>query len=143
MYSANDLYAMTPESINKDVGELKGFYYDHLPEIEENLWDINNKNELVEIKVLKDFDFDGRRCWTLRTVWFNNKPVMVIQNAGREGDDHRERFVTNKKKLNEMVCYLKSLQDVADYCEEVDADVKYKCLTSFYGNDLDGKFERY
>ena len=34
MYSANDLYNMIPESVDKDVGDLKGCYSDHLPEIE-------------------------------------------------------------------------------------------------------------
>ena len=143
MYSANDLYNMIPESVDKDVGNLKGCYSDHLPEIE-GLWDINSKNDKVEIKVLKDFDFDGRRCWTLRTVWFDSKPVMVVQNAGREGDDHYRRYITNDELFKDMVTYLQSLFEVDVYAHEtLDLNEKLDCLTNFYGKQLNSTFERY
>jgi hypothetical protein len=145
MYSANDLYKMNPERVEKCLGCLKGFYYDHLPEIEGDLWGLENKNDKVEIKVLKDFDFDGRRLWRLSTVWFDGKPTMIIQNAGREGDDHRERFITDVKEFKNMISYINSLIE-EDTCDDVcftNPDDKIKCLTSFYGNELFGVFERY
>ena len=146
MYSANDLYNMTPENVNKDIGDLKGCYYDHLPEIQESLWSVHSKNEKVEIKVLKNFCFDGRRIWSLKTVWYDGKPVMIVQNAGREGDDHRYRYITDKASFNLMVDYLKSLFPPSFDSGEgelISPDEKLEDLYTFYGNDLFGTFEKY
>lgn len=145
MYSANDLYKMNPESVEKCLGCLKGFYYDHLPEIEGDLWGLEQLNEKVEIKVLKDFDFDGRRIWRLATIWFDGNPIMITQNAGREGDDHRERFITDSAQFKNMVKYIESLV-YGENSDEVcltDPDKKIECLTKFYGNELFGVFEKY
>jgi hypothetical protein len=38
---------------------------------------------------------DSRRYWELCTAWFDNQPFMIIRRAGREGDDHKSRFITN------------------------------------------------
>lgn len=98
-----------------------------------------------QYKVLKFFDFDGRRYWRLATVWLDNIPIMVTQNAGREGDDHRKRFVTNPDQLFELIKYLHLLANKVNYQPEdvVSADHNIPYLTKFYGNSLDGYFERY
>lgn len=142
---AIDLYNMTPESETNELGYLKGFYYDHIPEIQESLWGYETTNEKIVIKTIKDFDFDGRRCWTLRTVWFEGNPVMILQNAGREGDDHRERYITNITLYEQMLSYMKSLigtESLSDDCC-IDEYKDYDFLDTFYGNSLNGKFERY
>lgn len=142
---AIDLYSMTPESETNELGYLKGFYYDHIPEIEESLWGYEESNEHVVIKTIKDFDFDGRRCWTLRTVWFKGNPVMILQNAGREGDDHRERYITNISLYEQMVSYIKTLiesESLSDDCC-IDENTDYDFLDTFYGKSLNSKFERY
>lgn len=142
---ASELYLLEPESTSKCLGVLKGFYYDHLPEVEECLLGLQGKNNKVEIKTLKDFYFDERRCWSLRTVWFEGKPFMIIQNAGREGDDHRQRFITDVETYKKFVDYAKSLTDSQEYYLEdlIELDKDYPNLINFYGNDLFGNFERY
>jgi hypothetical protein len=145
MYSANELYKMKEESVSFDLEGLRGVHYDHLPEIKYvGLWNLNN--ELITIKTLKYFDFDGRRLWLLRTVWFKDSPVMIIQNAGRGGEDHYERFITNATLFKDMLLYICSLQvneDINNYAGVFNPDTRDESLTSFYGNDLDGKFEKY
>ena len=142
---AIDLYKLEAESETTCLGVLKGFYYDHLPEVEDHLWGYESSNEKIIIKTLKDFDFDGRRRWTLRTIWFEGNPVMITQNAGREGDDHRERYITNINMYTEMVNYIKSLtgcEGLSDDCC-IDEYRDYDFLDTFYGNTLNGKFEKY
>jgi hypothetical protein len=136
-----ELYNMEPVKIEKEIGCLKGFHYNHLPEIDEELWGL--KNDKIEIKYYKNHCFDGRRVWILASVWYEGKPVMIIQNAGREGDDHSKRFITDKETYIEMVNYIKTLilpvfsekEDVYDKEEEIEG------LDSFYGYSLNGHFD--
>lgn len=152
----NELYNRVPENSYYDLECLIGFYYDHIPEIDMNIgYEINAANEKkqrVLIREHKFFDFDGRRFWRLASVWFDDnnladlrhKPVMIIQNAGRDGDDYAERFITDERLYMEMIIYIRSLMDATgvNVRDVVDPDVDINNLTSFYGNELDGHFER-
>ena len=127
-----------------------GCYYNHLaPDI--NVYELDgiNRSTAVVIKVYKDFNFDGRRFWRLASVWFNGKPVMIMQNAGREGDDWAERFITDHLTFIEMLNHIRGLfryetknDEIMEDVIDVDEDMGTK-LTDFYGNELDGFFEAY
>ncbi|MED1125287.1 hypothetical protein [Bacillus atrophaeus] len=139
-----ELYARTPKRVERCLGHLKGYYYDHIIELTDqynldSYYGLEEKNEKIEIKYYADCCFDGRRTWTLASVWYENKPVMVIQNAGREGDDHRERFITEPKLYDKMLTYIASLLNIDtsvkhDIYRE-DDDIKE--LDNFYGFTLD------
>lgn len=156
----SELYEREPESIvlpfseDADYGPeyqmryFIGCYYNHLG-YAIDVWDIEgiNRSIRVAVKVYKDFDFDGRRFWRLVSVWFDNNPVMILQNAGREGDDSVDRIITDKKHFTLMMAHILSLfrfkQD-DEFIEDLqDPDEDYPTLTEFYGNSLNGKFERY
>lgn len=141
----NNLYEMEPEKVTNEFVPylLKNshVYESGVPDHDID-WDF--KSDKIEIRVLKDFDFDGRRCWTLCTVWYEEHPVMIIQNAGREGDDHVARFITARERFIEMCIYLRSLVDIEDSDEDVvSCDKDIPELTDFYSNNLYGFFERY
>lgn len=136
--SCNDLYAMEPTEIRTGTEGFSGCYFDHAPEIIS--FDLGDAPaERVAVKILKFVDFDGRRFWQLATVWFDDKPVMVIQNAGREGDDHARRFVTDWSQYRAMIGYLASLARYADPAieAEVDPDEQRTDLLAFYGDHMD------
>lgn len=135
---------------------LVGFYYNHVAEAGEDVanliqgWQLK-ESERVELRILKDFDFDGRRFWRLASVWFDGEPVMLIQNAGREGDDHARRFVSSSDGFAKLIMHLRQeaarLKPEHDDVVVVDIDLddaqsSHK-LAEFYGNHLDGHFERY
>jgi hypothetical protein len=143
-----ELYDREPEKVDGDFNYLFGHYYNFMPEITDFYgWVDYEKieNPRIEIKILKDFDFDGRRFWKLATVWFDGKPIMITRNAGREGDDHATRFVTDEKRYKKMVEYVKTLLPVefTEVEDVVDANKNIKDLETFYGNTLDGFFERF
>ena len=69
---------MQPQYDTKDVSILRGFYYDHGPEMGDMYHIEANDNKFTIIRVVKEFDFDGRRFWRLATVWHDGIPVMVI-----------------------------------------------------------------
>ena len=141
-----ELYVMTPESVDHDLFSLAGCYYNHLPEAGEDSseW-ICCKSDRVEVRHIKYFSYDGRRFWRLSTVWFENEPVMVIQNAGREGDDFHRRIVTSQTGLLLMANYILSLipPDNTESIEVFDPNQEVEGLTEFYNQSLSGPFERY
>lgn len=153
--TAKELYARKPEYITTNIIEyLYGCYYNHLAPFIDIQYDENIKKELlkqdkIEIHVYKHYDFDGRRFWRLSAVKFENDFVMIIQNAGREGDDHSERFITNIDKFKEMIKYIRNLINNIDFYDDVikkdfiELDEEIPSLCDFYGNKLDGYFERY
>jgi len=137
----SELYAITPESETNDISLIKGSWTDHLPEL--NYVDyfddsVIEKNNKIKIKILKDLNIDGRRGWRLLTVWFEGKPVMITQNAGRELTDHHQRFVTDENLYKQMISYLREItpfedediSDVHDLNENIDN------LDTFYGISL-------
>lgn len=151
----SELYAMTPEKTDSDIFVLTGWEFNHVPEIDWSLMNAEaHKQTRIVINYYKDFDFDGRRFWRLASVWLDDirerpspsKPVMIIQNAGREGDDWHKRFITDSALYQEMVAHLHSLTSMSsiDIKDELcDPEEDIKNLTEFYGNKLDGLFERY
>ena len=142
-----ELYNRVPESENSEICSLIGCYYNHIPQLDDSFsWSLpaDDPNKRVIIKCYKNFAFDFRRFWRLASVWFDEKPVMIIQNAGREGDDHSARFVTDAETYRAMVSYLASLANVQfEKINVVPLDVDINGLTEFYGNSLDGYFERH
>lgn len=136
----NQLYQRTPTKTDHFIKQLKGFYYDHVPEIKGEL-PIDDPSKKVEVRYYKDFNFDTRRYWLLASVWFEDKPVMIIQNAGREGDDHAASFITDDAQYRAMIGHLATIQkhdDIKDRSVNPDTDIPK--LTSFYGNELEGYF---
>lgn len=151
------LYERKPESMDHAVGILNGFYYNHVPELAGDTLPDEDPNKRVQIRYYQNFNFDGRRFWRLASVWYATKdskdsndcdwkPFMIIQNAGREGDDHHKRFVTDAALYEEAARYLKTIVLFRE-CSDLDKDVvdplvDVPKLTEFYGNELDGYFER-
>lgn len=138
----SDLYQRQPEKVNNDLSVLFGCYYNHMPEAGENYWQIRSpavESKRLEIRYYKDHSYDGRRIWRLASVWFDGNPFMIIQNAGREGDDHSARFITDAGRYEEAVVYVKSLlpPDFGTIPDVVEAEVDIPSLTSFYSSDLE------
>jgi len=143
-----ELYSLPPESIENNVRTLTGCYYNHVPELGE-YWampDVKMRpNERVEIRVHRHHQWDHRRFWRLASVWFDGKPVMVIQNAGREGDDHRMRYVTDHETYAQMVGYLMTLPILKPDEDRPGQNTRYVApdtdlgdeLTTFYNESMD------
>jgi len=146
----SELYQRKPEKIDNNINVLHGCYFNHVPEIElfsEPCYMEPIKNSRITIHYYKDWCYDGRRTWMLAAIKFDDKFVMIIQNAGREGDDHEARFITDKPLYDEMVSYIRTLVrpliEDRSLGEVVDVDTDIKNLTKFYNGDLDGLFEHY
>ena len=142
-----ELYAREPESCSHELGILHGFYYNHVPELEHDVLPAEDPNKRVVLRYYKNFNFDHRRFWALAAVCFDGMPFMIIQNAGREGDDWAKRFITDEGTYGDAVRYLKTIALVPEHHMDqakdvVDPDIDNGALTAFYGNSLDGHFEQ-
>lgn len=146
MATPNELYAMKPEETTNNLWRLVGCYYNHIPEVvDSDDGSLYIESERVEIRMIKEWHYDTRRIWRLATVWFDGKPIMVIQNAGREGDDHAARFITDKDGFLAMCSHIQKLLNVEPTCEveAFDPEVEVEGLTEFYSGRLGGYFNRY
>ena len=78
------------------------------------------------------YDFeDERRFWILCSVWYEGKPFMITQNAGREGEDFVRRFVTDKVVYKEAFKHIVDL--IPFHFEDVKDDEDFY---TFYHNAL-------
>lgn len=159
----SELLKRTPESVVypleldnefenkwKFFAYFQGSYYDHLQELDviDDTVVAIKKSLDIRIDVYKDFCYDGRRTWRLCSVYWKETPVMIIQNAGREGDDYTNRFILNREKYIEMIECLRDLivfdqnfDYIGNDCVDVEDDVPN--LIDFYNQSLDEKFEPY
>lgn len=127
---AEDLYTYKDRKVDGDIQSLIDQHVQHVPE--RFGWAaprvILKESAQVEIRLIKHHDFDERRFWRLATVWYKKKPVMVIQNAGREGDDFVRRYITD------AVQFTNEINTTA--VPVTDPSVRFKGLTFFEGWDF-------
>jgi hypothetical protein len=127
----------------EDTRKLVGCYYNHIPE----LLEYNNDHSLdglyddgLIVKTIAHFQMDGRRYWNLSMVYFGIIPIMLVQNAGREGDDHAHRFIFNVEKYKEiMECYGNGHDITVNDDTTIVGDLEqpFRIYTDFYGNDIE------
>lgn len=104
---AEALYGWKQFKVSDPFNYLSDLLRKHLPELcaGRGLGLLETSTQ-IQVRVLKHHDFDERRIWQLATVWYKKKPVMIIQNCGREGDDFMRRFVTDAKRFTELVGHI-------------------------------------
>lgn len=86
----------------------------------------------VELRVIADRCPDGRRTWTLETVWFKGFPVMVVNSSGRDGDEYHSRWVTDLERFMEMITYMKTFMTNHEVEGLVSPDTIIPAMTEFY-----------
>lgn len=134
-FTPKELYALKPISIDYD---LYLFLQIHVPEV--FTWDVDLKaaeaEKRIEVRTLADECSDGRRTWTLQTIWFMrnddiNVPVMVVNSSGRDGDEYHGRWVTNQQRFAAMLGFLRGF--ARDESDIVSDDKIIPEMTEFYG----------
>jgi hypothetical protein len=143
MTTARQLYSLPSEDLPYECTVFS--IAEHLYEVQNDIpYDLDTESLPFEIKVLKDHCFDGRRTWTLKTVWWEDKPFMIVQNAGREGRDHVDRFITSVPQYKKFIAALQDLigQDDDQISRDMlGLDEERPDLDSFYSYKLDKPFE--
>lgn len=96
------------------------------------------KEGRLKVKCLVDFYIDYRRYAAMHTVWFDELPVFIVQNAGREGDDHFNRWVTDLPRYLQLLGYLQSKIPLEIRFEATDPEKEVfpEEIFRFYGMDF-------
>jgi hypothetical protein len=145
----NELYALKPvEILRDDLGPLKGSAgaYDHLPEVSARVDELAGiaRGPLAgrfDLRFYARRSIDERRVWWLYALYLDGAPVMILQNAGREGDDFYRRIVTHPDRLASVVTFLRAHLPVGEF-EAVDPTKPVKGLDAFYGDHLSEHLKR-
>lgn len=140
--NANELYAIEEYTSTNDISSLIGCYFNHVEEAGDDFgleaaYNAIEAEKLIELRILRHTDIDYRRYWRLVTVWFDDLPVMVVQNAGREGDDHSRRFITDSRHFHEMCKYIGTKFQNPRTVKAVDPNKDMPELTTFYGDSYE------
>ncbi len=135
VFSAAQLYAMKPSRVYYDLFHFVGT---HIQEI--NNYDLQHEEaeaaKRIEIRQLAYDCPDGRRTWELDTIWFDGKPVMVVNSSGRDGDEYSERFITDGEVYAAMVRFLQEHVEGDTVTGFVKADAIIPAMTEFYGRTI-------
>lgn len=135
--TAQEIYNLPP--IRVETEYLESFIEHHV--YESPVFPDLTGNTRIDKRVYYYLNIDHRRYVELASIWFDGKPVMITQNAGREGDDHKERFITDLPLYMELLKYLmeihaNSLTDQSVFGGVLDKDADTASLTTFYGDIL-------
>ena len=110
----------------------------HLPEIDSYELDFDGveAGQRMETRTIVDHDYDGRRGWTLQTVWFDGKPVMVINSSGRDGDEYHERWITDVPLFGQLLSWLHTFIPRTEITGYVNPETVLPAMTEFYGHSI-------
>lgn len=137
VFTPRELYALAPIPHHSplDSYDLQALVRLYLPEVQEYDTDFDAvlAQNAIDIRYLANVCFDGRRTWTLATVWYKHSPVMVITSSGRDGDEYHERYVTDSVVFHQLLyCFWIHQTGPA----VIDANVPLAELTEFYNATL-------
>ena len=135
------LPAMTPREVcnlpmvRDASAEVYSILQHHIPEVQWSAWPSDvNQVEAVSIRVVSDPHIDGYRIATMTVVSYEGHPVMITQDAGRGGDDHRARFILDELRYPTLVRVLNWQLSASPALVGMDEPLRE--LTDFYGGDI-------
>lgn len=151
MIKVRDIFNLpsTPVNIKEDFFTLKGNWVpeiDHLvPDYDQEIAADIDEDGRMAIKTVIIENIDYERYAMMCTVWFDNRPVLIVQEAGRSGRDYFNRWVVDLSTYSEMLVYLTKKftttpeAGIQDYLE-LDADVYPETFFNFYGRSYAKNF---
>jgi len=128
----NDVYGWTPISQTTDLWRISGSFEDvYIDYIQDGL----NTRILVKKYVNEEIDL---RSFEFFSVWLDDRPFMIIERAGRGGDDYYETYITDFKAYTDAGVYLRSLyyEDEHNKPTVMDPAKDIPDLGVFYQNDV-------
>ena len=135
-----ELYASTPISAEPGLPlESFGYRMAQFPEVPEGAAFLPTEDCRLVVKTHAYYQMDHRRFWELASWWLDEKPFMVTQNAGREGDDWARRWITDLGTYQEAIYYILSRinHEFKAMDDEVPVDADIGNLRSFYDRTLE------
>jgi hypothetical protein len=106
-------------------------------------------HDRIKVKIHAEHWDDHRRFWILFSVWLDDEPVCAGRSAGREGDDHYDRWIVDQPRYFELAGLINAMnpepleEDVNCRIVGMDEDLGEGDINSWYGRTLGpGKMTR-
>lgn len=141
--SPEELFRLTPLRTTRELHEL---HHTAVPELgiysESDLYPdrLSRPNLLVQINTYAEYIQDHRRYWRTCGVLFDKNPMMILVNAGREGDDYYERYILDAVLYKQMIIYVKSLMLPPEHAykpiDVIDPKTDIPELTDYYNKSF-------
>ncbi len=137
VFTPAELYALRPVRVYYGSWHTVSVHLPEVPyyDIEADAMTAMEGSQRMETRTLVDHDYDGRRGWTLQTVWFDGQPVMVVNSSGRDGDEYHDRWITDSEAFGRMVAWLRSFLP-AENLGYVEASSVIPAMTEFYSHTI-------
>jgi hypothetical protein len=132
VFSPAELYALKPVRVDYGSWHTVNVHLSNDVDYFDIDLDAVEATQRMETRSIVDHDSDGRRGWTLQTVWFDKKPVMVVNSSGRDGDEYHDRWITDGDIFGELVAFLRTFTPQTEKAGFVKASDKIPAMTEFY-----------
>lgn len=139
IYSANQLYSMTPVSVEENVSYrlFDHWFSEHNIHLNDNADDAVDATKRIQMRYLAHIGLGYDESWELATLWWRPaeaspfyEPVAVLTY---QGDDYDyEKYVTNPKALAELIRFVTEFTPKAS----VDPDKPMEHYTEFWNHTL-------
>lgn len=141
MIKLNDIYALKGTATPVNSWVIQDHWFSELSSLSNNLneiADVLEQEGRLTLKCLVNKNYDGERIATMFSVWFDDKPVLLVQDAGRGGRDHQQRWVTGHTAYLELLTYLMAhlLKLEPDTVEDPQSERYEEEVLRFYGTDF-------
>lgn len=142
MTTIADILATTPLEVktgDQAIEEMQNSYGYFIPELGDYFCYHRDSDDERDCSLIETHEFhhhtiDYRRYHSIFGVKFDGEWVMLCQKAGREGEDHTQRYVLNSRKLGEMITYIRLNYFPIETTEETPLDYDGDDLLTFYGH---------
>lgn len=140
-----EIYALLPgEFVPLTEWPLRSHWLPELPELDMQMCDelLAAMEALgrMKVKVHLRENYDGDRYAQLSSLWFDGVPVALIQEAGRSGRDHRQRWVSDAAAYELLLDFVRGeMKPCIENVVDGEKDTYPDTLLEFYGTDFAGK----
>lgn len=147
MIKIKDIYSFPKTSPRRASGLLRETWIPELPALADASRAACTRLDAerqVEINQVYFSCEDGERTVEMYTVYFEQKPVFIMQQAGRGGCDFDRRFVTDSETYKRLVGYLQSLlaPEINVAYVDPETDMYIDDILNIYGTDVSHHFGR-
>jgi len=134
VFSPAELYALTPEPLDvlwQDEDAIRL----HVPEVNSDELDFDAMRGTGRFEY-RPLAHSPNWGWKLGTVWFDGRPVAVVNSSGEDEGENRERWITDGAAFLEMVTFLREFVSAHEVTGYVKADTVIPAMTEFYGSTI-------
>ncbi len=128
-----DIYNSPTREVTRRFWPLTGFL-DLMSIGNLNFKDENNTRIELKEHFFCSYEDDLDYISKISSLWFDGHPVMVLREAGEDGDGYRDIFVTDAARFGEARAYMLSLD--TDNAPVFNAEEDIPKLDKLYGRSL-------